>query len=254
MPAPEPLTSEADSGSTTSNTPKDWEEWTSALTGAVLGHRPPITWGGHGYGLRADHGHPRGTLALYPAHRPLSGPSYLDDLLSQRSPSTGRTLATSLLEQLHDLHIEPGRALLDQCGLVLVRVGEVRRGARGTLVTTEANARDVSLEEHGVLMDPLVVPGDSRRLDDQLMGVQLLGNLCLEADLLTRRVVWLPACLRPGDLLAFANSAGYFMDFNADHALQQPMAETVAAYQVDGEWRWCLDGQYWPTLTGEVAT
>lgn len=74
----------------------------------------------------------------------------------------------------------------------------------------------------------------------------LLGNLCLESDLITRRLVWLPVLPRTGDLLAFANTAGYVMDFRADHALHQPIARTVAAWRDASGWRWCLDEQYWP--------
>lgn len=81
----------------------------------------------------------------------------------------------------------------------------------------------------------------------------LTGNLCLEADLITRRLVQLPALPAPGDLLAFANTAGYAMDFRAHHALYQPTARKVAVYQQDGSWRWRLDREYWPnSCSGEA--
>ncbi|WFE98716.1 Y4yA family PLP-dependent enzyme [Micromonospora sp. WMMD964] len=223
-----------------------WERYTSALTEAVLGRRAPLTWNGHGYGLRAEGGHVRGSLSLYPAHRPVSGPAYLDRLLRTLAPELRRPLGTLLLDNMYDLHIEPGRALLDQCGLVLARVLEVRDEADGdTIVRLDCNARDVSLEEHGVLMDPVVVhrttpagPGP--------VGVYLFGNLCLEADLITRRKVFLPSRPRTGDLLAFVNTAGYLMDFSATQALHQPIGRKVALYRDGGAWRWCLDEQYWP--------
>jgi diaminopimelate decarboxylase len=48
-------------------------------------------------------------------------------------------------------------------------------------------------------------------------------------------------------MLAFANSAGYIMDFNAHHAALQRIAEKVAVYQDGaGEWRWTRDENYWP--------
>ncbi|WP_243709610.1 Y4yA family PLP-dependent enzyme [Micromonospora sp. 15K316] len=223
-----------------------WEQYTSALTEAVLGKRAPLTWNGHGYGLRAEAGHIRGSLNLYPAHRPVSGPAYLDRLLRATAPEQRRPLGTLLLDNMYDLHVEPGRALLDQCGVVLASVLEVRDEANGdTVVRLDCNARDVSLEEHGVLMDPVVVhrtapakPGPA--------GVYLFGNLCLEADLITRRKVFLPSRPRPGDLLAFVNTAGYLMDFSATQALRQPVGRKVAMYHDDGAWRWCLDEQYWP--------
>ncbi len=98
------------------------------------------------------------------------------------------------------------------------------------------------------MMDPLLVPASPVADAPAAQGhpVHLLGNLCLEADLITRRTVYLPTLPRVGDLLAFANTAGYFMDFSADHALHQPVARTVAAWQDNARWRWCLDEQYWP--------
>jgi diaminopimelate decarboxylase len=232
-----------------------WEQYTTELTNAVLGKRPPLTWQGHGYGLRSESGTLRGTLGLYPAHRPVAAERYLDELLSTPAPSLGRPLGTLLLENLYDLAVEPGRALVDQCGAALARVLEIRETPAGDLlVRLEMNARDVSLEEYGVLMDPVLIPRSASPKGGGPVGVYLIGNLCLEADLISRRMVFLPHLPEPGDLLAFANTAGYFMDFNADHALRQPIARTVAAFRADGSWRWRLDEQYWPIdCTGEQS-
>lgn len=246
---------------------EQWERYTTELTSAVLGTRPPLTWGGHGYGLRNEGGTIRGSLGLYPAHRPVAGPRYLDDLLAHPAPSYGgRPLAALLLEHLYDLHIEPGRALLDQCGLTLARVLEVREPESDggeLLVRLAANSDDIGLEEHGVLLDPVVVPGNrARRAEDTAavpgnpVAVHLFGNLCLETDLITRRTVFLPDRPAPGDLLAFANTAGYCMDFHATRAQQQPVARKVAVWQEAGAgaWRWCLDDRYWPTTSADAPS
>lgn len=227
-----------------------WERYTSALTEAVLGRREPLTWNGYGYGLRAEGDTVRGALNLYPAHRPVSGAAYLDRLLRTDAPEQRRPLGTLLLDNMYDLYVEPGRALLDQCGLVLATVLEVRDSDDGdTIVRLDCNARDVSLEEHGVLLDPVVL----HRSDPAgagPVGTYLFGNLCLEADLLTRRKVFLPSRPRAGDLLAFVNTAGYFMDFSATRALRQPIGRKVAMYRAGGAWKWCLDEQYWPVHHG----
>ncbi|MEG3628147.1 Y4yA family PLP-dependent enzyme [Streptomyces poriticola] len=253
----------------------EWERWTTALSEAVLGTRPPLTWRGHAYGLRNEGGTVRGAAALYPAHRPDAGPGYLDELLSLPAPALGRPPATLLLDHLHDLHIEPGRSLLDQCGMSLARVLDVRRVDADSgqyLVRLGMNAGDMSLEEHGVLVDPVLLPraetdrgetdrdetnrgdrnrgdrghGEPRSRGGTPAGVYLAGNLCLEGDLITRRLVHLPRLPRTGDLLAFANTAGYAMDFHAHRAQRQPLARTVAVQQAGGSWRWCPDEDYWP--------
>jgi diaminopimelate decarboxylase len=225
-----------------------WERYTTELTRSVLGHRPPMTWNGHGYGLRNEGGKVRGALTVYPGYRPVAGAAYLDQLLATPSPSLRRPLGTLLLDNMYDLYAEPGRALLDQCGAVLATVLEVREDGGDTLVRLDLNAGDVSLEEHGVLMDPVLVgrPAEAEPTEGGPAGVYLLGNLCLEADLITRRKVFLPARPRPGDLLAFVNTAGYAMDLRAGHALMQPVARTVALHRAGGAWRWCLDERYWP--------
>ncbi|MEV0222861.1 Y4yA family PLP-dependent enzyme [Streptomyces sp. NPDC050704] len=234
---------------------EQWEQYTTGLTDAVLGRRPPLTWQGHGYGLRNEGGTLRGALGLYPAHRPVAGERYLDELLAHPAASLGgRSLATLLLEHLYDLHIEPGRALVDQCGLTLATVLEVRdSGTGGDLrVRLAMKADDVALEEHGVLMDPVVIPvaprdGAGPRADAGPVAVHLFGSLCLETDMITRRTVFLPHRPQPGDVMAFANTAGYAMDFHAGRAQHQPVARKVAAWQDGDTWRWCLDEQYWPT-------
>ncbi|MFE3558114.1 Y4yA family PLP-dependent enzyme [Streptomyces sp. NPDC059193] len=251
-----------------------WDRYTTELTHAVMGRRPALTWGGHGYGLRAENGTLRGSLGLYPAHRPVAGAAYLDELLSRPAPGLGRPFGTLLLESMYDLYAEPGRALADQCGLTLGRVQEVRSGGSGEhLVRLALNAGDVGLEDHGVLMDPVLLPrgglpgrapgaaaGAVDGPADRPVGVYLMGNLCLEADLITRRMVFLPRLPRPGDLLAFANTAGYCMDFTATRAQQQPVARKIAVRQEDsgegrGSWTWCLDEEYWPvTATGGRRT
>ncbi|MBD0692751.1 Y4yA family PLP-dependent enzyme [Streptomyces sp. CBMA123] len=233
-----------------------WERYTTELTNAVLGRRPPLSWQGHGYGLRNESGTLRGALGLYPAHRPVAAEAYLDELLSHRAPTLGRPLGTLLLENMYDLAVEPGRALVDQCGATLGRVLEVRHTPDGDcLVRLEMNARDASLEDHGVLMDPVLIPRPgAATTTGEPVGVHLIGNLCLEADLITRRLVFLPRLPAPGDLLAFANTAGYLMDFNAGGPIQQPVARKVAAYRQDGAWHWRLDEQYWPLDTTGAAT
>ncbi|WP_433796813.1 Y4yA family PLP-dependent enzyme [Actinoplanes sp. CA-252034] len=232
---------------------RQWEAWSTELTGAVLGRRPPVTWNGHGYGLRNEAGTIRGALSVYPAHRALAGAAYLDRLLRTESTAHRRALGTLVLDHLYDLYTEPGRALLDQCGATLLRVEQVHDEGRGdTLVRVAGNSSDIGVDQHGVQMDPLLIshgePGP-----EGPAGVYLTGNLCLEADLITRRKVLLPRLPRPGDLLVFANTAGYLMDFSAGHALMQPSARTIAAFRSGGGWRWCLDERYWPVTGREES-
>ncbi|MDT5040348.1 MAG: diaminopimelate decarboxylase, partial [Actinoplanes sp.] len=49
-----------------------WERYTTELTRALLGQRSPLTWNGHGYGLRNEGGKVRGVFTAYPAYRPVA--------------------------------------------------------------------------------------------------------------------------------------------------------------------------------------
>ncbi|NEE41058.1 Y4yA family PLP-dependent enzyme [Streptomyces sp. SID7982] len=229
-----------------------WERYTTQLTLAAMGQGQPMAWRDHSYGLRREGNALRGSLELYPSYRPTAGAEYLDELLHCPAPTLGRPLATLLLENLYDLCVEPGRALLDQCGLTLARVLETRTEADGPhSLRLAMNADDCALEEHGILMDPVLLRRDTSRRKkakppEEGGGFYLHGNLCLESDLITRRIVHLPERPMPGDLLAFPNTAGYCMDFNAHHAQQQPVARKVAVYEGADGWEWRLDDQYWP--------
>lgn len=225
--------------------PAEWDAFTSALGEAVLGRRAPVTWQGAGYGLRVESGRLRGTLGLYPASRPTVGPDYLAAILDSRS-TVGASFATALSEALVQLWVEPGRALLDQAGMVAARVLEVRTpaGSGDSMIRVDLNARDVSCEEHGVQMDPVLVPVGPKRT--RAGEGYVLGNLCLEADLLSRRRIHFPSLPQPGDLLVWVNTAGYFMDFSADHALAQPVARTVAMHPAATR-RWQLDDEFRPS-------
>lgn len=228
-----------------------WEAFTTALSEAVLGLRDPVTWQGTGYGLRNEGGRLRGAIGLYPAHRPTSGPRYLDNLLSTPAPGLGASLAEAVLDNMHELWIEPGRSLLDQCGIVMARVLEVRPATDDAhYVRLDLNAGDVSLEEHGVHLDPILVTAQPGGREPG--AGYLIGNLCLEADFISRRKIWFDHLPRVGDLVAFANTAGYFMDFSADHALAQPIARVVAMSRTPQGWTWQLDDQYWPNPLGPI--
>lgn len=223
-----------------------WDRYTTALTEAVLGRRAPMTWQGHGYGLRAEAGTAKGALGLYRSHRTDAGERYLDQLLATTTPAFGRPLGTVLLENLYDLDVEPGRALADQCGITLARVLSVTPAGDHHMVHLEMNRDDVSFESGGVLIDPVIVPRGGTG-SGRPCRAYLVGNLCLESDFVTRRLVDLPAIPAAGDLAAFVNTAGYFSDFSATHALYQPTATTVAVDpDRDGVLRWRQDDLYWP--------
>jgi diaminopimelate decarboxylase len=232
----------------------EWERYMTALREALLGKAPPLTWQGAGFGLREERGVISGNLNMYSYYDNPVQEHYLRELLEQRSSETGSTFAEFFRETRVQLLLEPGRALLAGAGMTLARVVEVSSTPeRDVLVRLDMNRADITIQDLELFVDPVLVPqppaAERAALDD---GCYLIGNLCLESDFVSRRKVFLPYAPAPGDVLAFANSAGYIMDFNAHRAAQQRIAEKVAVFQQPpgtGEWRWTRDELYWPGVT-----
>ena len=65
------------------------------------------------------------------------------------------------------------------------------------------------------------------------------------------------ACPEPGDLVVFANTAPYIMDFIESNTLHQNTGQKVTITQEDDRFRWFTDEKYKPViqkyLKGETA-
>mgnify|MGYP003731282277 CR=1 FL=1 len=146
-----------------------------------------------------------------------------------------------------ELYIEPGHALLDQCGVTLARVGFVKQSAFGeVLVGMEMKRSDLVFENREVFVDPLLISQNSLEQNGDEVGVYLVGNLCLESDLIFKRKVFMRQLPSPGDALAFINTAAYMSDFSAAASIQQRIASKVAVVQKGAEFRWFGEEQYSP--------
>jgi diaminopimelate decarboxylase len=125
---------------------------------------------------------------------------------------------------------------------------EVRSAAGGEpLVRVAMNRQDLSMEDMEVFVDPVLVPAADSVEERPPLAAYIVGNLCLEADFVSRHLVFFARSPRPGDLLAWSNTGGYLMDFSASQALQQPSARKVAILEGTGRsWTWALDEEWWP--------
>jgi diaminopimelate decarboxylase len=184
---------------------------------------------------------------------PLPPADQLCALLRQELPSfsavpAGRLLSESVLE----LWIEPGRALLDQVGLTVAEVLSVRRSEQGhPLVVLRMNRSNLNAFELTLLTDPILLP---RKVSAEPCdhGYFLTGNLCVANELLTPRSIHFGQRVAPGDLIAFANTAPYIMDFAESPTLHQPVARKVAVWFREHETKWALDEEYRPYLKEEL--
>lgn len=234
----------------------DWNGYTSALKQAVLGIRPPLTWQHNYFGLSSEGGRLRGKLNSYAYFEPRPGSKFLDDLLnSELLGYKSMRVADALRENMIELWIEPGRAVLDQCGVTVARVSSVRSGSNGdTLIGLGMKRQDLCFLDQEVFVDPVVVPKQSKAspagtagtTEKQYQPVYFTGHLCLESDLIFRHQLFLSALPQPGDLVIFINTAAYMMDFSSSTSIMQPKARRVAVVEEGGQFVWMLDEQYSP--------
>lgn len=140
---------------------------------------------------------------------------------------------------------QPGRALIDQCGISLFRViGTKPHNTDARIATLDGMSFSLSEMWFGsdFAPDPVILKGDrSFRTDNGSNRYFLMGRSCLEADVIRSRSILSPVELEAGDVLCFLNTAGYQMDSNESPFHRIPLPRKVAAYQRGDVWRVCLD-------------
>jgi len=203
-----------------------WDHFWAAHREAVSGHRPPLTFEGHGLGLSALGGKLLGAPAVYPYfQRPTRG-AWLSGLLDSELAVGGQTttVAEALNSRRLELHCEPGRSLLDGCGLTAARVQFVKRRLDGvTLVGLGMNRTQCRSTSDDFMVDPILLGTGAPRRDAQLSGY-LVGAYCIERELLTLRRLRFASGAAVGDTVIFPNTAGYLMHILESSSHRMPLA------------------------------
>ena len=202
----------------------EWEEFWPAHR-ALLGAGTPATWKG------------RPLNSVYPAWQtPVRG-TWVGELLDAPL-EPGRDVAAALRSRNLELRLEPGRSLLDGCGMTLARVAFVKERSDGVpLVGLAMNRTQLRSAADEFMVDPLLVPapdtpdssGDARDLPRLAGPVQayFVGAYCIEDELIFSRRFLLPEGVGPGDVLAVPNTAGYVMHIVESASHQLPLARNV---------------------------
>jgi diaminopimelate decarboxylase len=140
---------------------------------------------------------------------------------------------------------QPGRALIDQCGISLFRViGTKPHDADARIATLDGMSFSLSEMWFGsdFAPDPVILKGGRPfRTDSGPNRYFLMGRSCLESDVIRSRALRSPVELEAGDVVCFLNTAGYQMDSNESPFHRMPLPRKVAAYQRDDVWQVCLD-------------
>lgn len=208
---------------------KEWHAYESAIKQGVLGNSPTMGWNKSGLGWRSQNGTLTGGPRYMPFYQQHNQYQQLKTLLTTYDESLGGTYADLLRDLMLTLCIEPGRSLLDMCGVTLTTVQDIKRSLYGeTIVVLDMNRSQLDSFEQEYMLDPIVISQQPQGNSAANMSVFFAGNLCLASDFISHRRIYLTNTVQVGDIIAFTNTAGYFMDFAESTTLKQRIAPKVA--------------------------
>lgn len=167
--------------------------------------------------------------SFYPYGGELDAATWLDQLLGTRFDAAA-SVAEALTAQGLRLAIEPGRSLVDQAAISVFRVNRVKALADGRQVVFVEGSSFSACETwfaSEYLVDPILVSFGPPR-GEAPARAYIAGHSCLDDDVITNRLIEFETLPQPGDLLVYANTAGYQMDLLENEFHRHPMPRRIA--------------------------
>ncbi|UMO87190.1 hypothetical protein HP572_17980 [Pectobacterium sp. PL64] len=136
----------------------------------------------------------------------------------------------------HDLilAIEPGRSLADQSAITVFRVTRTRRQPDGNHVVFVEGSSFSACEtwfNSEFLIDPLHVFSVKKDTPPVPGKAWIAGHSCLDDDVITNRLIHFRTVPQSGDLLIYANTAGYQMDLLENAFHRHPLPARLCAFK-----------------------
>ncbi len=202
-----------------------WSDFFKAHQEALQEMRTPLTYRNHGIGLSVIEGKVHGQRNTYPFYQSLVRGDWFASILD--APCEGSTIAKSIADRSLQLRCEPGRSVLDGCGITVARVVYRKQHISGDwFIGLEMNRTQCRTSSDDFLVDPLLVPHPTATRTEMIEGF-LVGAYCTESELLSLRRLRFADGVAVGDLVVFPNTAGYFMHFLESRSHQFPLAKNV---------------------------
>lgn len=230
----------------------DWAQFVEGIEIGLLKKEDTGTWRDHGYGMHINHkGGVSGREKLQAKFTTETFEKKIPELLD--TPSTlvqGRTLGEAINDNMLTLAFEPGMSLLAQCGVSLVEVLSVKETANNeTLVVVQGSMFQFSHGAFELFTDPMLIPraevadGTSQAGETE---AYIVGNTCKEEDFLLTRKISFPQKPKPGDILAFINTAHYVSSFVNATPHQHPVGVHIIAFKqsANDDFELCTEDSY----------
>ncbi|QGJ70895.1 Diaminopimelate decarboxylase [Planctomycetales bacterium 10988] len=207
----------------------EWDHFWKEHQKALLGSREPLTYRNHGLGLLAVEGKIAGKRKSYPYFQSPVQADWLAIILEAEYEAG--TIATAFQKRDLQLRCEPGRSILDGCGLTAARVEFCKQHPEGFwLIGLAMNHTQCRTSSDDFLVDPLLVRQKEPKFSTEIEGF-VVGAYCTESELLCLRRLRFPHGITPGDIIIFPNTAGYLMHFLESRSHQFPLAKNLIALE-----------------------
>lgn len=165
---------------------------------------------------------------VYPYHQKLTRGEWLGTVLDYVPEADEASIAGMLRAAQIQLRCEPGRSLMDGCGLTLSEVAFTKKRSDGVpLVGLHMNRTQCRSTSADFLLDPVLVHSGQLSKKRSFDSAFLVGAYCIEEELLLRRRFEFPVGVAAGDIVAFPNTAGYLMHIVESASHQLPLAANV---------------------------
>jgi diaminopimelate decarboxylase len=171
---------------------------------------------------------------FYPCYSEFSGSDGLKHILDHMEG--GKRLSELLKEGGHKLVIEPGQGLLDQAGITVMRITDVKEREQGQLVVVDGNNDHLSerLFDTDFLVSPELLSFGRRGMP---FDGYVAGNTCMREDMLLWHKTKFDTAPVTGDMLVFYNTAAYYMDSNESDFSRMPIPAKICAIMKHGGWK-----------------
>lgn len=169
--------------------------------------------------------------SFYPYGGRLDACEWLNRLLDS-SCVDGLSIAQYLNAMDLTLAIEPGRSLADQAAISVFRITRVKPLAKGHQVIFVEGSSFSACETwfaSEFLVDPILIPAEAAgETPGHPFRAYIAGHSCLDDDVITNRLIGFTRIPKAGDLLVYANTAGYQMDLLENEFHRHPMPRRIA--------------------------
>ena len=210
----------------------EWKDFWVRHRRGLLGDGDSLTFDRHDFGLNAHGSEVIGQANIYPYFQePVRG-RWLEQVLGSELVVGGFRTAVgdAIRSRGLQLRCEPGRSLVDGCGMTAARV-EFRKPRRdgSWLIGLAMNRTQCRSTSDDFLVDPLLLRPDNAQASENTGPIEgyLVGAYCIERELLTWRRLSFPHGVEVGDVVVFPNSAGYLMHILESSSHQIPLARNL---------------------------